>query len=80
MKHFYIEEDGALTVVQAHTALQATEHYAQHHGWRLPQDTLRLVKVGHWQLFGGEIQVFDQAPAGTPGLTPPIPGVRHEQP
>lgn len=73
MRSFYIQENGVLTVVQAQTVLQAAEHYARHHGWKLPQDALRLVKHGHWQMFGGDILVFDHPPAGVP-LEGPLKG------
>lgn len=66
MKHFYVIEERTMTVILAQSALQALEHYAVTHGWRLPPDTLRLVKPGHWQAFGGEIQVYDEAPSNVP--------------
>lgn len=70
MQLYYIIENNLMTVIQAPNALSALEHYAITHGWRLPTDVMRFVSQGYWEVFGGEIQVFDHNPQEI--LNPPV--------
>ncbi|GEM46735.1 hypothetical protein [Deinococcus cellulosilyticus] len=70
MQLYYIIENNLMTIIQAPSALSALEHYAITHGWRLPTDVMRFVSQGYWEVFGGEIQVFDHNPQEV--LNPPV--------
>ncbi|GGJ47279.1 hypothetical protein [Deinococcus roseus] len=59
MRLFRITEDGQVTVVRAKDPIQAISHYATTHGWQVPEGTVRVLKPGVWQLFGGEIEVLE---------------------